>query len=84
MTDAEIEVLKQIETELRSLEAEQKALQNQIVAILSAQLTTTTALLNLLRCNHPRSEETRQVNNVIGSLRGLKTSIDRKLDARRG
>lgn len=83
MSDEEIQLLRQLDEDIKALQTEQQALQNQLVAILSANLTTTTALLNLLNCSHPRSDESRAVNAAVNSLRGLKSSIDRKLAARR-
>lgn len=83
MTDAEIELLKQLEQDIRELEKEQKALQNQIQALLSSNLLTTTALLQFLNYSHPRTEEARMLKTSLNSLTGLKTSIDRRLDSRR-
>lgn len=83
MSDEEIQVLKQLDEEVKALLEEQRVLQNQLLAILNSNLITTTALLNFLNASHPRSDESRAVTAALNSLKGLKIGIDRKLDARR-
>ncbi|OLP15609.1 hypothetical protein BST81_25375 [Leptolyngbya sp. 'hensonii'] len=78
MSETEIELLKQLEQDIRRLEQNSQALQNQITAILSANLVTTTVLLTLMNSLYPGCADGQRLQTTLSSLKALQTSIKRR------